>query len=101
MAVEIITIVADDSDQRLDRWFKRRYPGVTQGRLQKMLRSGDVRIDGKRVKEAGTRLVEGQQVRVPPMGIDATRKTKQTKPIVYIIRNGKKIIPNARIFDMI
>ncbi len=81
MAVELVTITPDDADQRLDRWFKRRYPGITQGRLQKMLRSGDVRIDGKRIKEAGTRLAEGQQVRVPPMGEGATRKTKQSKPL--------------------
>ena len=98
MAAEIITIVADDSDQRLDRWFKRRYPGVTQGRLQKMLRSGDVRIDGKRVKEAGTRLVEGQQVRVPPMGIDATRKTKQTKPIEKISEQDKRALIDSIIY---
>ena len=98
MAVELVTITPDDADQRLDRWFKRRYPGVTQGRLQKMLRSGDVRIDGKRVKEAGTRLSEGQQVRVPPMGEGATRKAKQTKSLETISEQDKKELVDSILY---
>ncbi|MGD1878464.1 MAG: RluA family pseudouridine synthase [Kiloniellaceae bacterium] len=64
--VEQITVAADDSGQRLDRWFKRHYPQLTHGRLEKMLRKGEVRVDGRRVK-ASERLEEGQVVRVPPM----------------------------------
>ena len=54
---------------RLDRWFKQHYPGLGFGPLQKLLRSGQVRVDGGRVKSE-TRLQPGQTVRVPPVGVD-------------------------------
>ena len=55
----------EDDGIRLDRWFKRHYPGLTHGRLEKLLRTGQVRVDGKRAK-AGDRLSEGQILRLPP-----------------------------------
>ncbi|MDP9127509.1 MAG: RluA family pseudouridine synthase [Pseudomonadota bacterium] len=58
-------ITADETGIRLDRWFKRHFPGLPHGQLQKYLRSGQIRLAGKRV-EAGTRLVGGQAMRVPP-----------------------------------
>jgi 23S rRNA pseudouridine955/2504/2580 synthase len=51
----------------LDRWFHRRYPDIGHGRLEKLLRTGQVRVDGKRAK-AGQRLESGQIIRVPPLG---------------------------------
>lgn len=59
-------VEADDDGVRLDRWFKRHYPQVTHGQLQKLLRKGQVRVDGKRVK-GNARLATGQVVRVPPL----------------------------------
>jgi 23S rRNA pseudouridine955/2504/2580 synthase len=64
-------IEADDDGARLDRWFKRHYPAVTHGRLEKLLRTGQVRLDGKRAK-AGDRVAAGQTVRLPPSIVDAT-----------------------------
>jgi len=55
----------DEEGIRLDRWFKRHFPEVTHGQLQKMLRTGQIRIDGKRA-ETSTRLNAGQNIRVPP-----------------------------------
>ena len=52
---------------RLDRWFKQHYPGLGHGRLEKLLRTGQVRVDGRRAK-AGQRLDAGQAIRVPPLG---------------------------------
>ena len=66
MPAALITVAEDEADLRLDRWFRRHHPHLTQGALQKMLRTGQVRVDGKRA-ETGTRLTPGQQVRVPPM----------------------------------
>lgn len=51
---------------RLDRWFKLHYPGLGFGHLQKLIRSGQVRVDGSRV-EASARLAAGQEIRVPPI----------------------------------
>lgn len=65
---ELRTIDAEDDGIRLDRWFKRHYPAVTHVLLQKLLRKGEVRLDGKRA-DAGTRLVAGQVMRLPPQVI--------------------------------
>ena len=58
-------VTEDESGIRLDRWFKRHFPDVTHGQLQKLLRTGQVRVAGKRA-EANARLESGQEVRVPP-----------------------------------
>ncbi len=65
--VETIEVAADEADLRLDRWFRRHFPDVSHARLEKLLRTGQVRVDGGRVK-AGQRLAPGQRVRVPPLG---------------------------------
>ena len=62
--VETIEIRRDEAGLRLDRWFKLHFPDVGYGYLQKLLRSGQVRVDSKRV-QANVRLEAGQQVRVP------------------------------------
>ena len=67
--VEQVKIETGEAGMRLDRWFKVHYPGLGFGQLQKLLRSGQVRIDGGRVK-AETRVEPGQVVRVPPVGVD-------------------------------
>lgn len=64
--VQTITIEEADADQRLDRWFKRVFPHVGQGRVEKMCRKGEIRVDGGRVK-ASTRLETGNEVRIPPL----------------------------------
>jgi 23S rRNA pseudouridine955/2504/2580 synthase len=58
-------IAHDEDGIRLDRWFKRHYPALTHGRLEKLLRTGQVRLDGKRVK-AADRVASGQMLRLPP-----------------------------------
>ncbi|MBX3598620.1 MAG: RluA family pseudouridine synthase [Rhizobiaceae bacterium] len=67
--VEQISVQKDEQGMRLDRWFKVHFPGLGFGHLQKLLRSGQVRVDGGRVK-ADTRLEPGQTVRVPPLDVD-------------------------------
>lgn len=59
-------IAADEDGMRLDRWFAVHYPQVPFGRLQKLLRTGQVRVDRGRVK-TNTRLEAGQEIRVPPL----------------------------------
>ncbi|MEE9454263.1 MAG: RluA family pseudouridine synthase [Paracoccaceae bacterium] len=64
--VHIREVDADGDEQRLDRWFRRVFPHVPQGRIEKMCRKGEIRVEGGRVKTS-TRLVEGQKVRIPPL----------------------------------
>lgn len=70
--IETRTVTSDEAGMRLDRWFKSHFPGLAFGQLQKLLRTGQVRIDGGRVK-TDTRVANGQKVRIPPMGVDAAR----------------------------
>jgi len=66
MSVVILTVSEDEAEIRLDRWFRRHYPNITQGALQKLCRTGQIRVEGKRAEPA-TRLSPGQSVRVPPL----------------------------------
>jgi 23S rRNA pseudouridine955/2504/2580 synthase len=77
------TVVADEDGVRLDRWFARHFPQVNNIRLQKLLRTGQVRVDGKRA-DGKTRVQAGQVVRVPPLPAaiveeDKPKKTEQKK----------------------
>ncbi|MGR3540390.1 MAG: RluA family pseudouridine synthase [Hasllibacter sp.] len=64
--VRMLTVAAGEGDQRLDRWLRRRVPEITQGRIEKGCRKGEIRVDGARAK-ASDRVAEGQAVRVPPV----------------------------------
>lgn len=66
MSVQTRIITEDEADLRLDRWFRRHYPALNQSALQKLCRTGQVRVDGKRVTGA-SRVAPGQSVRVPPL----------------------------------
>ena len=60
------TVSPDEADIRLDRWFRRHFPGLPQSAIQKLCRTGQVRVDGHRA-DAATRLTAGQSVRIPPL----------------------------------
>lgn len=72
------TISEDDNDIRLDRWFKRYFPSLQHSALEKYLRKGDVRLDGKKVK-ASERIVTGQVLSHPDMGAEIA--VQKEKPI--------------------
>lgn len=61
-----VTVTSDEADVRLDRWFRRRYPGTPQSLIQRLCRTGQVRVDGRRA-DASLRLAPGQAIRVPPL----------------------------------
>ena len=60
----------DDADQRLDRWMRRKFPGLVQSRIERLCRKGQVRIDGRRAKPSD-RLLAGQEVRLPSISFDS------------------------------
>ena len=72
--VQTVEVSADDDGLRLDRWFRRHFPGLSHGRLERLLRKGEVRLDGRRTK-SGVRIAVGQQIRVPPIA-DAVQPRK-------------------------
>ena len=64
--VKLLTVSEDEGEQRLDKWFKRRFPQISQGHVEKMCRTGQVRIDSARAK-ASDRVAPGMVIRVPPL----------------------------------
>lgn len=64
MTIEKQAVSPGDDGLRLDRWMKSHYPALPHGLVQKLVRTGQVRVDGKRAK-ADTRLEAGQEVRIP------------------------------------
>ncbi len=79
MSVEMRAVTDDEAELRLDRWFRRHFPDTTQGVIQKLCRTGQIRVDGKRA-EAATRLAPGQAVRVPPLPSVAAPKPAAAVP---------------------
>ena len=73
-------VEADEAGIRLDRWFKRHFPELGHGPLERLLRTGQVRVDGKRA-HAGDRLEAGQTIRIPPQ-LRLKQSTPEREPRV-------------------
>jgi 23S rRNA pseudouridine955/2504/2580 synthase len=86
--VETRAVEADEAGLRLDRWFRRHYPALGHGALQKLLRTGQVRLDGRRA-EAKDRIEVGQAIRVPP-GVTAV-PSKEAAPRAVSERDASDI----------
>ena len=69
-SVQTLTVSADEDGMRLDRWFRRRFPALSLAHLNRIVRKGEVRVDGKRA-ETSTRIAEGNAIRVPPLKLEA------------------------------
>jgi 23S rRNA pseudouridine955/2504/2580 synthase len=69
---------AEDNELRLDRWFQRYYGGLSHARLQKLLRTGQIRVDGKRAK-SNSRIRSGQIIRIPPLEAEKSGSRQQQK----------------------
>lgn len=76
--VKIIKIKPEDDGIRLNRWFLREYPALSLSRLQKLLRTKQIKVDGKRA-ETSTRLIAGQELRIPPL--DNEKATPENKTL--------------------
>jgi 23S rRNA pseudouridine955/2504/2580 synthase len=68
--VQKIRIDDELAGQRIDNFLRRQLPGLPTGRLYRILRRGEVRVNGGRVR-ADYKLREGDEVRLPPVRIDA------------------------------
>lgn len=64
--VSLIKVKESDDGMRLNRWFLKYYPGLPLGRFQKLLRTKQIKVDGKKA-EANLKLAAGQEIRVPPL----------------------------------
>jgi 23S rRNA pseudouridine955/2504/2580 synthase len=89
--VQTLTVVEDEEDMRLDRWFRHRFPGLAMSHLNRIVRKGEVRVNGKRA-ETSTRLAIGDSVRVPPLRLDdpalpAVRRAVDTQADIEFLKS--------------
>jgi 23S rRNA pseudouridine955/2504/2580 synthase len=70
--VQTVTVTGDESGMRLDRFFEARFPGLSYSHIQRIIRKGEVRVNGKRAQPKD-RLQPGQAVRIPPLKLDAPK----------------------------
>jgi len=71
-AVQTVTVTPDENGMRVDRFFEGRFPGLSFSHIQRIIRKGEVRVNGKRT-EPKNRLEAGQAVRIPPLKLDAPK----------------------------
>ena len=86
-SVEQMIVEGGETGMRLDRWFKAHFPGLGFVPLQKLLRSGQVRVDGARAK-ADTRVEAGQAIRIPPLDVDRTTTGSLTAKTIRNQQDG-------------
>jgi 23S rRNA pseudouridine955/2504/2580 synthase len=70
--VQTVTVSGDENGMRLDRFFEARFPGLSFSHIQRIIRKGEVRVNGKRAQPKD-RLQTGQAVRIPPLKLDAPK----------------------------
>ena len=69
MGVQTVEVTPDEAGMRVDRFLEARFPGLSFSHIQRIVRKGELRVDGKRV-ETKDRLEPGQAVRIPPLAVD-------------------------------
>lgn len=92
-------VVDEEAGWRLDRWFKRHYPELRHPHLEKLLRTGQIRLDGRRAK-AGERLSEGQTIRIPPISRAPLIEGYANKPSEsFVTEFDKKMLRQAILYQ--
>ena len=70
--VQTVTVTADEAGMRVDRFLEARFPGLSFSHIQRIIRKGELRVNGKRAQPKD-RLEAGQAVRIPPLRLDAAQ----------------------------
>jgi 23S rRNA pseudouridine955/2504/2580 synthase len=70
--VRTVTVTSDENGMRLDRFFEGRFPGLSFSHIQRIIRKGEVRVNGERAQPKD-RIESGQAIRIPPLKIDAPK----------------------------
>lgn len=96
-SVEQRVVGDDEGGMRLDRWFRIHYPGLANAHLNKLIRKGQVRVDGARAKP-NHRLETGQTIRVPPIRLDGVT-TASKRPAPKIRPEDRRMIAERTLFE--
>jgi 23S rRNA pseudouridine955/2504/2580 synthase len=68
-AVQTVAVLPDETGMRVDRFLEARFPGLSFSHIHRIIRKGELRVNGKRV-DGKDRLAAGQAVRIPPLNLD-------------------------------
>jgi 23S rRNA pseudouridine955/2504/2580 synthase len=67
--VQTVSVTADEAGMRVDRFLEGRFPGLSFSHIQRIIRKGELRVNGRRAQPKD-RLEAGQAVRIPPLRLD-------------------------------
>ena len=95
MTLQTRIVTEDEADIRLDRWFRRHFPGTQQSLIQKLCRTGQIRVEGAKA-DTNTRLAPGQTIRIPPMDAPAA---VEAKPVSRVDPNDARDLQKAVIYQ--
>src|SRR5258705_4861217 len=70
--VQTVVVPADENNMRVDRFLEARFPGLSFSHIQRIVRKGELRVNGKRA-DSKNRIEEGQSIRIPPLKLDAPK----------------------------
>src|ERR1700722_1539203 len=70
--VQTVTVTADENNMRVDRFLEARFPGLSFSHIQRIVRKGELRVNGKRA-DSKDRIEVGQSIRIPPLKLDAPK----------------------------
>ena len=96
--VETIKVKRDEDGLRVDRWFRIHFPDVGYTYLQKLLRSGQVRVNSKRV-QANDRLESGQEIRVPAVVRQPPKSLPSVKPPMGLSKGDRDLIEGMILYE--
>ena len=97
-AIQNRKVSPDEDGIRVDRWFKIYFPGVTHAYLNKLLRTGQVRVNGGRT-QANARLATGREVRVPPLAFDKRPADAAPKDARPLTREERDLFRSMVLFE--
>jgi 23S rRNA pseudouridine955/2504/2580 synthase len=96
--MQMSKVAEDEAGIRLDRWFKRHFPSLSHGQVEKLTRTGQIRVDGKRA-ESATRLEAGQEIRVPPQVAEPNNEKADKAEILRISPHDARDIRKLILFE--
>ena len=77
--VQTVVVTADENNMRVDRFLEARFPGLSFSHIQRIVRKGELRVNGKRA-DSKDRMEEGQSVRIPPLKLDTPKAAREVSP---------------------
>jgi 23S rRNA pseudouridine955/2504/2580 synthase len=101
--VQTVVVTADENNMRVDRFLEARFPGLSFSHIQRIVRKGELRVNGKRA-DSKDRIEEGQSIRIPPLKLDtpkvaghlseAENKTLQTLKDMILFEDADVMVLN-------